>query len=55
MDRHNRIVGVQFAREQNILEVMAITSTEEFFQRCGFDFSLPDEKKALFIQTRDEP
>jgi len=44
---------VQFAREQSILEVMAITSTEEFFQRCGFDFTLPGEKKALFIRTRE--
>ena len=40
------------AREQNILEVMAITATEEFFQKCGFDYTLPGQKKALFIQTR---
>jgi amino-acid N-acetyltransferase len=33
---------------------MAITSTDEFFRACGFDFTLPGEKKALFIQTRDE-
>jgi N-acetylglutamate synthase-like GNAT family acetyltransferase len=42
------------AHELNVLEVMAITSTEEFFMSCGFDFSLPGEKKALFIHTRDE-
>ena len=41
------------AREKNILEVMAITSSEEFFRACGFDFTLPGEKKALFLQTRD--
>jgi N-acetylglutamate synthase-like GNAT family acetyltransferase len=41
------------AREKNILEVMAITSSEEFFQACGFEFTLPGEKKALFLQTRD--
>ncbi len=41
------------ARERKVLEVMAITSNEDFFKRCGFDFTLPGEKKALFIQTRD--
>jgi N-acetylglutamate synthase-like GNAT family acetyltransferase len=45
---------VDRAREQRILEVMAITSSEDFFKSCGFDFTLPGEKKALFIQTRDE-
>lgn len=44
---------VQRAREKNVLEVMAITSTEEFFRNCGFDFTLPGERKALFIQTRE--
>jgi N-acetylglutamate synthase-like GNAT family acetyltransferase len=41
------------AREEQILEVMAITSSEEFFRSCGFDFTLPGEKKALFLQTRE--
>jgi len=44
---------VEHARKENILEVMAITSSEEFFKACGFDFTLPGEKKALFYQTRD--
>ncbi len=44
---------VQHARVRDVLEVMAITSSEKFFKRCGFDFTLPGEKKALFIQTRD--
>lgn len=44
---------VNRAREERILEVMAITSSEEFFQSCGFDFTLPGEKKALFLQTRN--
>ena len=43
---------VNRAREERILEVMAITSSEDFFQSCGFDFTLPGEKKALFLQTR---
>lgn len=41
------------AQDEKILEVMAITSEEEFFRSCGFDFTLPGEKKALFLQTRD--
>ena len=45
---------VELARTRNILEVMAITSADGFFQACGFDFTLPGEKKALFMQTRDE-
>lgn len=45
---------VELAVKRNILEVMAITSSEGFFQACGFDFTLPGEKKALFMQTRDE-
>lgn len=45
---------VELARQRNVLEVMAITSTDVFFQSCGFDFTLPGEKKALFMQTRDE-
>lgn len=44
---------VEHARARDVLEVMAITSSEKFFKRCGFDFTLPGEKKVLFIQTRD--
>ena len=44
---------VDRAREEQILEVMAITSSEDFFRSCGFDFTLPGEKKALFLQTRE--
>jgi N-acetylglutamate synthase-like GNAT family acetyltransferase len=44
---------VNRAREERVLEVMAITSSEEFFRSCGFDFTLPGEKKALFLQTRE--
>ncbi|NNJ25383.1 GNAT family N-acetyltransferase [Alienimonas chondri] len=46
---------VALARERNVLEVMAVTSSEAFFGSCGFDFTLPGEKKALFLQTRDIP
>jgi amino-acid N-acetyltransferase len=44
---------VERAKERGILEVMAITSSEGFFKTCGFDFTLPGEKKALFLQTRE--
>lgn len=44
---------IDLARRKNVLEVMAITSNERFFQGCGFDYTLPGEKKALFIQTRE--
>ncbi len=41
---------VELAGKRNILEVLVVTSSEEFFRSCGFDFTLPGEKKALFIQ-----
>ena len=43
---------VERAQSRYILEVMVVTSAENFFVSCGFDFTLPGEKKALFIQTR---
>ena len=46
---------VRRAHERQIFEVMAITSSEDFFRSCGFDFTLPGEKKALFLQTRGAP
>ncbi|MFN8707730.1 MAG: GNAT family N-acetyltransferase [Planctomyces sp.] len=45
---------VDLAQRRNILEVMAITSSDGFFRACGFDFTLPGEKKALFMQTREK-
>ena len=46
---------VDLARERQVLEVMAITSSEEFFKGCGFDFILPRERKALFLETFEDP
>lgn len=43
---------VERARERGVFEVMAVSSSEEFFRTCGFDFTLPGEKKAFFLQTR---
>ncbi len=45
---------LQLAKELRVFEVMTITSSEEFFQKCGFDFTLPGERKALFHQTREQ-
>jgi len=44
---------VNRAVEHGILEVMAITASDAFFQSCGFTYTLPGLKRALFIQTRD--
>jgi amino-acid N-acetyltransferase len=46
---------VELAARRNILEVMVVTSSEEFFRSCGFDFTLPGEKKALFIEPTPSP
>lgn len=46
---------VELARQRNVFEVMVITSSDNFFRHCGFDFTLPGEKKALFLQTRESP
>ncbi|MFN8552245.1 MAG: GNAT family N-acetyltransferase [Candidatus Obscuribacterales bacterium] len=45
---------VEKAKEEGVFEVMAITSEDLFFQSCGFDFTLPGEKKALFYLTRQD-
>ncbi|MCH2370710.1 MAG: GNAT family N-acetyltransferase [Pirellulales bacterium] len=45
---------VNLAKQHNILEVMAISASDEFLKQCGFDYSLPDQKRALFYPT-DRP
>jgi len=42
---------VERARQLGIMELMAITSSEELFLQCGFDYSLPDQKRAVFVHT----
>ena len=42
------------SQEEKVLELMAISSSEELFRICGFDYSLPNQKRAFFLQTRDE-
>lgn len=46
---------VELAREQDIMEVMAITSNDAFFHAVGFDYTLANERKALFIHPADQP
>ncbi len=45
---------VNLAKEQQIFEVMAISSADNFFKKCGFDYTLPNLRKAFFMTTRDE-
>jgi amino-acid N-acetyltransferase len=41
---------VDRARSLNVLEIMAISASDAFLKECGFDYSLPDQKRALFHQ-----
>lgn len=41
---------VSVANEKSVLELMAISSSDSFLKNCGFDYSLPGQKRALFIQ-----
>lgn len=44
---------VALAGREGIYEIMAISVAEDFFRSCGFDFTLPNLKKAFFLQTRE--
>ena len=46
---------IERARDLNVMEILAISSSEKFLKSCGFEFSLPDQKKALFCQLRPRP
>ena len=41
---------IKLARDENILELMAISASDEFLKQCGFDYSLPNQKRALFYR-----
>jgi amino-acid N-acetyltransferase len=43
---------LELARQRGVMEVMAISSSDKFLQNLGFDYSLPDQKRALFYQLR---
>lgn len=38
------------ARNEKVLELMAISNSEDMFRACGFDYSLPNQKRAFFFQ-----
>ena len=42
---------VQRANEEKVLELLAISNSEPMFKACGFDYSLPNQKRAFFYQT----
>jgi amino-acid N-acetyltransferase len=43
---------VEQARTHRVAETMAISSRARFLLSCGFDYSLPGPKTALFLRTR---
>lgn len=44
---------VRCAQENDVLELMVITASDKLLKACGFDYSLPDQKRALFISPRE--
>ncbi len=40
---------IEEAKKKKILELLVITSEERFFQKLGFNYTLPGERKALFF------
>ena len=45
---------VERAREEQVFELLAITSSDDFLRSCGFNYSLPDQRRALFMRTGSE-
>ena len=49
---------VERAREEKVWELLAITSYDTFLRSCGFEYSLPDQRRALFLRpgsSRKQP
>ena len=44
---------IRRARDLGIYELMTITSAEEPFRQCGFDYALPEQKRALFVHPQE--
>jgi amino-acid N-acetyltransferase len=44
---------IEVTRDEGILELMAISASDHFLMDCGFDYSLPGQKRALFIQPQE--
>jgi N-acetylglutamate synthase-like GNAT family acetyltransferase len=45
---------IERARQRRVRELMAITAADQLFQSCGFEYALPGQKRALFIQFSDD-
>ena len=43
---------VDYARDHGVLELMSITASDSLFRRAGFDYILPDQKRAMFTTLR---
>ena len=41
---------VQRAGDEKVKELLAISSSEEMLMACGFDYALPNQKRAFFLQ-----
>jgi len=41
---------VKECKNRGVMELMAITSREAFFKELGFDYTLPGERKAVFLR-----
>lgn len=41
---------IRRAKEMKVLELMAISASDAFLKECGFDYSLPKQKRALFVE-----
>ncbi len=44
---------IKLSRDRQILELMAISASDQFLRECGFDYSLPNQKRALFYWPVD--
>ena len=38
------------AQQEGVLELLAVTASEQLFQSCGFHYALPGQKRALFCK-----
>jgi len=43
---------IDLAKRLGVMEIMAISASDRFLIQQGFDYALPNQKKALFLQLR---
>ena len=54
LGKHLVELCIDCAHQNGVHELMAITVSDGLFLDCGFDYSLPDQKRALFIDPREK-